>query len=139
MSIKFIILGALMEGDKHPYEIQQLIWEREMDKYVKFQKGSLYYAVNSMEKGGLIEIVDVISDKKRPDKTVYRITATGRAVFQEMLLEESYNEHKNKISKSNMYIMLMTIEQLKAQLKCVRALRQDALDNRLGENETPVL
>ncbi len=37
MSMRLVILGLLMEGEKHPYEIQQLMKERSMDKYIKFQ------------------------------------------------------------------------------------------------------
>jgi DNA-binding PadR family transcriptional regulator len=40
-----VILGLLMEGDKHPYEMQQVMQERHMEHYIKLAKGSLYYAV----------------------------------------------------------------------------------------------
>ncbi|MGE5391570.1 MAG: PadR family transcriptional regulator [Deltaproteobacteria bacterium] len=88
MSMKLIVLGVLMEGEKHPYEIQQIVKEREMDRYIKFQKGSLYYAVEQLEKKGLIEVASTVRDGKRPDRTVYRITDRGRAEFQNLLVEQ---------------------------------------------------
>ncbi|TGU84544.1 PadR family transcriptional regulator, partial [Mesorhizobium sp. M00.F.Ca.ET.186.01.1.1] len=79
MSLKLLILGLLMEGEKHPYEIQQQVKTRGIDCYVKYAKGSLYYAINQLEKGGMIEITQVIRESNRPDKTMYRITKTGEA------------------------------------------------------------
>lgn len=94
MSIKLIVLGLLMEGDRHPYEIQQVIKDRQMDQYIKFQKGSLYYAVNQLEKEGFIEVTNMIKDGKRPEKTIYRITDSGKEKFQELLMKQfSVMEH----------------------------------------------
>ncbi len=88
MSMKLMVLGLLMEGEKHPYEIQQIVKEREMDRYIKFQKGSLYYAVEQLEKKGFIEVAETIRDSKRPDRTVYRITDSGREEFQNLLIQQ---------------------------------------------------
>ncbi|MGE5702764.1 MAG: PadR family transcriptional regulator [Clostridia bacterium] len=88
MSIKLIILGLLMDGDRHPYEIQQLVLERGMDHYIKFAKGSLYYACDQLHKQGSIEVIDVIREANRPEKTVYRITAQGIDEFQELMVHE---------------------------------------------------
>jgi DNA-binding PadR family transcriptional regulator len=88
MSMKLVILGILMEGEKHPYEIQHIMKEREMDQYIKLQKGSLYYAVEQLEKQKFIEVVDVIRDSNRPDRTIYRITAAGKEEFQRILLAQ---------------------------------------------------
>jgi len=91
MSMKLMVLGVLMEGEKHPYEIQQIVKERDMDRYIKFQKGSLYYAVEQLEKKGLIEVAGTVSDSKRPDRTVYRITEAGRGEFQDLLIKQYVN------------------------------------------------
>lgn len=88
MSMRLIILGVLMEGEKHPYEIQQILLQRSMDRYIKFQKGSLYYAFQRLEKEGLIEVAEVIRDSNRPDRTVYRITDSGQQALQDMLTEQ---------------------------------------------------
>lgn len=50
MSMKLVILGLLLEGDKHPYEVQHIMKERQMDCYIKYAKGSLYYAFEQLEK-----------------------------------------------------------------------------------------
>ena len=88
MSIKLVILGLLMEGSRHPYEIQQIIQQRQMHNYIKMQAGSLYYAMDQLRKEGCVEAVEVIRDTSRPDKTIYRITEAGREKFQELLMQQ---------------------------------------------------
>jgi len=88
VSAKLIILGMLMEGEKHPYEIQQIMDTRNMNRYIKLPKGSLYYAFEHLQKGGYIEVSGVFKDSARPDRTVYRITETGREKFHELLIKQ---------------------------------------------------
>ncbi|NPV90987.1 MAG: PadR family transcriptional regulator [Firmicutes bacterium] len=94
MSVKLIILGLLMNGDKHPYEMQHFFNERRMDKLMKFYKGSLYYTVDQLREKGLIEVVEVVREEKRPDRTIYTITEAGRREFQELLLEQFSKEEQ---------------------------------------------
>lgn len=86
MSMKLVILGLLMEGNRHPYEIRQTMKDRAMHHYVKMQEGSLYYAIDQLKKDGYIEPVEVVKDSSRPDRTIYTITAAGEELFQELLL-----------------------------------------------------
>jgi DNA-binding PadR family transcriptional regulator len=88
MSMKLAILGLLTEGDSHPYELRQNMKERAMHQYMKVQDGSLYYAIEQLKKAGLVDVVEVIREGNRPDKTVYRITEAGRAEFEKLLLEQ---------------------------------------------------
>ncbi|UED73952.1 PadR family transcriptional regulator [Brevibacillus sp. DP1.3A] len=88
MSLKLLVLGLLMEGEKHPYEVQQQVKARGMDCYMKYAKGSLYYAFDQLEKSGMIEVKEVIRETSRPEKTMYGITVKGEEQFQQLLLEE---------------------------------------------------
>ncbi len=88
MSVKLVILGLLMEGNKHPYEIQQTINERQMKHYIKLASGSLYYAFDTLEKDQLVKVVDVIRETNRPEKTVYSITDAGREEFERLYFEQ---------------------------------------------------
>ncbi|WP_459499686.1 PadR family transcriptional regulator [Bacillus sp. C1] len=97
MSMKLVILGLLLEGDKHPYEVQHIMKERHMDCYIKYAKGSLYYAFEQLEKQGAIAVTNVIRDTNRPDKTIFHITETGKELFQTLLLKQF--EAKNQIYK----------------------------------------
>ncbi|MGG4340845.1 PadR family transcriptional regulator [Paenibacillus lautus] len=88
MSMKLAILGLLLEGDHHPYEIQIKMKDRGMDQYTKLQMGSLYYAVDRLAEEEYIEAVETIQSDSRPDKTIYRITETGRKLFEQLLLKK---------------------------------------------------
>jgi DNA-binding PadR family transcriptional regulator len=85
MSMKLAILGLLMEGDSHTYEILQKMKERAMHNFIKIQDGSLYYAMDQLNKAGYVEAIEVINDSNRPDRTVYSISEAGKLKFQELL------------------------------------------------------
>jgi DNA-binding PadR family transcriptional regulator len=93
VSMKLVILGLLMEADRHPYEIRQTLKERALAPYIKMQDGSLYYAVDQLRKEGFVEAVEVVKDGVRPDKTIYRITESGRKHFQDLLFQQ-FDEKK---------------------------------------------
>lgn len=88
MSMKLAILGLLLEGDHHPYEIRTKMKDRGMDQYTKLQMGSLYYAVDRLAEEEYIEAVETIQSDSRPDKTIYRITESGRKLFEQLLLKK---------------------------------------------------
>ena len=94
MSMKLVILGLLMEANRHPYEIRQIMKERGMHNYMKLQDGSLYYAMDQLKKDGHVEALEVVRESNRPEKTIYQVTDTGRKKFQEMLLEQLHEEIK---------------------------------------------
>ncbi|WP_433742584.1 PadR family transcriptional regulator [Falsibacillus pallidus] len=97
MSMKLIVLGLLMEGEKHPYEIQQLVKSRQMKFYIKMAPGSLYYAFDKLKEDGFIEVAEVVTDTNRPDKTIYRITHKGKREFESILMKQL--GQKEQISK----------------------------------------
>ena len=88
MSMKLVILGLLLEGDKHPYEVQHIMKERQMDCYIKYAKGSLYYAFEQLEKHGAIRVTTIVRDTNRPDKTIFHITDEGKRLFHTLLLKQ---------------------------------------------------
>ncbi len=59
-----------------------------MDCYIKYAKGSLYYAFEQLEKQGAIHITNVIRDTNRPDKTIFHITEEGKKLFHTLLLKQ---------------------------------------------------
>ncbi len=90
MSIRLIILGLLMENNRHPYEIRQTIKKRNWHLTFRIRDGSLYYAVDQMRGEGLIEVAETIAVQgdNRPDKIVYRITDKGKEALTRMIYEE---------------------------------------------------
>src|SRR6478735_8009853 len=50
-----MILALLSERPMHPYEMQRLMVARGDDRVVRVQRGSLYPAVERLERAGLVE------------------------------------------------------------------------------------
>ncbi len=48
--IKVLILYYLSIKPTHGYEIQKFIQVNHMDEWTKIQSGSIYYAINKLEK-----------------------------------------------------------------------------------------
>jgi DNA-binding PadR family transcriptional regulator len=88
MSMKLAILGLLMEGDSHTYEIRQKMKERNLHNYIKIQDGSLYYAMDQLSKADYVNTIEVIKDSNRPDRTIYSISESGMIKFQELLFKQ---------------------------------------------------
>lgn len=87
MSVKLLVLGLMLEHDRHPYDIRQTIKARNWHVAFNVRDGSLYYAVDQLREEGLIEAVEVVPTlgQNRPDKTIYRITDKGREALIELL------------------------------------------------------
>jgi DNA-binding PadR family transcriptional regulator len=81
------VLGCLSERPMHPYEISTTLRSRGKEKSIKLNYGSLYSVVDSLQKHGLIEPRETLREGRRPERTVYAITAAGRAEFEDWLAE----------------------------------------------------
>lgn len=81
------ILAMLRERPRHPYEMQATLREREVGMVVKLRGGSLYDAIRRMEAAGLIEPQRTGRSGARPEHTVYRLTATGLDLLDNLLRE----------------------------------------------------
>jgi DNA-binding PadR family transcriptional regulator len=85
-SIALAVLAMLFEAPMHPYRMQRLIKERGKDEVINVtQRASLYQTIQRLEREGLITAQQTIRDDKRPERTVYEITASGRTLALEWL------------------------------------------------------
>jgi DNA-binding PadR family transcriptional regulator len=78
-------LELLHDGPKHPYEIHQTMQEREVWRLLRLTTGSLYHAIDRLERDGLIEAVETSREGRRPERTTYQLTEPGRDAFAERL------------------------------------------------------
>ena len=81
------VLSSLGERPMHPYEISQTLRQRGKDQSIKLNYGALYSVVESLAKAGLIEPQETVREGRRPERTVYAITAAGRDEHEEWLSE----------------------------------------------------
>ncbi|MEC3978117.1 PadR family transcriptional regulator [Amycolatopsis sp. H20-H5] len=95
------VLELLNERPMHPYEMAQLMRERHVDVRVKVKAGSLYHTVERLQSNGFLEVVETQRDGRRPERTVYGMTAAGRDAFMERgreLLGDLAEEHPAYLS-----------------------------------------
>lgn len=73
------VLSLLREEPMHPYQMQRLLRERHKDDVLALKRGSLYHAIARLSRAGRIESVATERDGRRPERTTYRLTPTGKA------------------------------------------------------------
>lgn len=81
------VLSCLSEKPMHPYEISTTLRTRGKEKSIKLNYGSLYSVVESLQKHGLISSRETSREGRRPERTVYEITASGASEFEDWLAE----------------------------------------------------
>ncbi|GLW63908.1 PadR family transcriptional regulator [Actinomadura rubrobrunea] len=81
------VLAALSERSMHPYEMAQVLRERGKEQSIRINYGSLYTVVDSLTRAGFIEPVETFREGRRPERTVYALTATGKIELKEWLSE----------------------------------------------------
>ncbi|MBE0447399.1 MAG: helix-turn-helix transcriptional regulator [Actinobacteria bacterium] len=137
--IDLMVLGLVLEKPMHGYEINQVIGSEEMYSWLDISRTSVYYALARLKKQGFIaEVVE--KQYNKPDRSVYRITETGRELFFDSLewslaeQEKVFLEYNvglffiNKLTKEKAYEVLEKRKRfvkkwqksLKEQLKLVQ-------------------
>jgi DNA-binding PadR family transcriptional regulator len=71
------VMGLLRERDMHPYEMQRQMHIRHTDELLGLKRGSLYHAINQLQRDGLIESIETSREGRWPERTVYRLTSDG--------------------------------------------------------------
>jgi DNA-binding PadR family transcriptional regulator len=92
MKAELLILGVLHRGDFHPYEIKRRLSAAMVECYVDVDVGTLYYAIRQLAHANLIEAMGREAVKRGGMRTVYRITAPGKARFHELLQAQFEND-----------------------------------------------
>jgi DNA-binding PadR family transcriptional regulator len=81
------VLACLHERPMHPYEMASTMRERGKEHSIKLNYGSLYTVVDNLAKHGLIEAVEARREGRRPERTVYQLTDTGRVKLDAWMSE----------------------------------------------------
>ncbi|HEX3504920.1 MAG TPA: PadR family transcriptional regulator [Xanthobacteraceae bacterium] len=72
------VLALLFERPMHPYEMGVILRQRHKEESIKLRYGSLYTVIDLLLRRGFIAARETERDGKRPERTVYEITAVGR-------------------------------------------------------------
>ncbi len=86
MSVQLAILGFLRERNYHGYELKKSI-ESRMGAWTDIKFGSIYHALNHLEKSGFVRNVETLRKSGKPARSIYAITDDGRHEFRRLLRE----------------------------------------------------
>ena len=81
------VLSCLVERPMHPYEIGATLRERAKHESIRLNYGSLYGVVESLVRAGLVEPAQTEREGRRPERTIYRVTAPGRVEHADWLAD----------------------------------------------------
>jgi len=90
MSVQLAILGFLRERNYHGYELKKAI-EHQMGAWTDIKFGSIYHALNNLEKEGSVVKVSTSSEGGKPARSIFSITDTGHEEFRRRLNENILN------------------------------------------------
>src|SRR5260370_3688898 len=81
------ILELLDERAMHPYELAATMRERHHDEFIRLNFGTLYHTVEVLERSGLIVSVEREKEGRRPERTIYEVTESGRELLVKVVGE----------------------------------------------------
>jgi DNA-binding PadR family transcriptional regulator len=81
------VLALLFERPMHPYEMGVVLKQRHKEESIKLRYGSLYTVIELLLRRGFIVARETARDGRRPERTVYEITATGRDELRAWMAE----------------------------------------------------
>ena len=81
------ILELLDERAMHPYELAATMRERHHDEFIRLNFGTLYHTVEVLERSGLIVSVEREKEGRRPERTIYELTESGRELLVKVVGE----------------------------------------------------
>lgn len=81
------VLALVWERPMHPYEMATTLRERHKEASIKLNYGSLYTVIESLVRAGLIVPQEISREGRRPERTVYALTDTGRTELRGRMRE----------------------------------------------------
>jgi DNA-binding PadR family transcriptional regulator len=129
MIVRLVILGLLRERPLYGYEIKQII-EEHMSDWTSIAFGSIYFALDKLAEEKFVEKVEVEQKGKRPSRSVYQITKTGREEFIR-LLRESWQQFEREYYPLDICLFFLDsipIDEVIHYLKTRKDTLQSALD-----------
>lgn len=75
----------------HGYDVRRELLSWRAENWANVKPGSIYGALKTMQRDGLIAVDGVGQDGARPERTTYRVTPEGEKVFGEMVRESLWS------------------------------------------------
>jgi DNA-binding PadR family transcriptional regulator len=84
MSTRLALLGLLKNKPLYGYELKHII-EKHMGDWTNIAFGSIYFALNKLNKEGFVERMSEKKVGNRPSRNIYKITDKGKDEFLTLL------------------------------------------------------
>jgi DNA-binding PadR family transcriptional regulator len=81
------VLATLRQAPMHPYEMAATMRSQGKEHSIKLNYGSLYTVVDNLARHGFVEAVEARREGRRPERTVYQLTAAGQAELDDWMSE----------------------------------------------------
>jgi DNA-binding PadR family transcriptional regulator len=81
------VLALLFERPMHPYEMGLVLKQRHKEDSIKLRYGSLYTVIELLLARGFVTARETSREGKRPERTVYEITPTGRDELHDWMVD----------------------------------------------------
>jgi DNA-binding PadR family transcriptional regulator len=130
-----VILALLAEEPLHPYRMQQRIKERGKDRVANVARpNSVYQTIDGLKRAGLVAVRETSRDERRPERTLYEITETGKRTLQHWLLAMLASPERGfpDFPAALAFLPLLVPEAVRRQLEA----RAKSLRKRLSETDT---
>ena len=89
---RLLVLGAVrIFQPVHGYFVRRELLSWHADDWAHLNPGSVYNALRSLTREGLLEELGTETDGRRPTRTMYRLTEAGEAEFLALLREGLWN------------------------------------------------
>jgi len=88
-STRLLVLGVVkLFQPVHGYEVRRELISWRAQEWASVQPGSIYNALKTLTRDGLLEVASTDQVGGRPERTTYRLTSAGQEEFQTLLREE---------------------------------------------------
>lgn len=89
---RLLVLGVVkLFQPVHGYEVRRELISWRAQEWASVQPGSIYNALKTLTRDGLVEVASTDQVGGRPERTTYRLTAAGAEEFHTLLREEWWN------------------------------------------------
>lgn len=83
---RMLVLGVVqLAGEAHGYQVRRELQSWSAERWANVQPGSIYHALKSLEKDGLLQTAGTEEGGEGPARTTYRITPEGTSDLLAMI------------------------------------------------------
>src|SRR3954447_27008539 len=87
-STRLLVLGVVrFMQPVHGYDVRRELMTWRLEDWANVKPGSVYSALRTLEKDGLLEVTDRVRGQGRPERTEYVLTGEGEKEFMVLLRE----------------------------------------------------